>query len=135
MLFRSQYKIRLNDNLPAGTHVNNTAYIYFDFNAPVLTNTTTNTISTNTGIQTLKTQHSTFSMYPNPASNSVTITVDESLLNTTATITDITGRKMMSVQLNTQHSTLSTSNFANGVYILSISKQCGVLTQKLVVQR
>lgn len=39
-----QYKVRLKDNLPVGTTINNTAYIYFDFNAPVVTNTTTNTI-------------------------------------------------------------------------------------------
>jgi uncharacterized repeat protein (TIGR01451 family) len=41
-----QFKVRLKDNLAVGTGINNTAYIYFDFNAPVVTNTTINTIYT-----------------------------------------------------------------------------------------
>lgn len=39
-----QFKVKLKDHLPAGTQIQNTAYIYFDFNAPVVTNTTTNII-------------------------------------------------------------------------------------------
>jgi len=41
------YKVKLKDNLPLGTVINNTAYIYFDFNAPVITNTVTNTLCQN----------------------------------------------------------------------------------------
>ncbi len=40
-----QYKVKLKDNLPLGTQVQNTAFIYFDFNAPVVTNTTVNTLT------------------------------------------------------------------------------------------
>ncbi len=40
-----QYKVKLNSNLPIGTQIDNTAFIYFDYNAPVVTNTTTNTVS------------------------------------------------------------------------------------------
>ncbi len=40
-----QYKVKMKDNLPIGTHISNTAYIYFDFNAPIVTNTVTNTIT------------------------------------------------------------------------------------------
>lgn len=39
-----RYKVKLKDNLPAGTTIENTAYIYFDFNSPVVTNTTLNTL-------------------------------------------------------------------------------------------
>ncbi len=38
------YRIKLKDPLQAGTEVNNTAYIYFDFNPPIVTNTTLHTI-------------------------------------------------------------------------------------------
>lgn len=37
-----QYKIKAKENLAPGAHIYNTAYIYFDFNAPVVTNTTDN---------------------------------------------------------------------------------------------
>jgi uncharacterized repeat protein (TIGR01451 family) len=36
-----QYKVKLRDSLPIGTEIRNTASIYFDFNAPVQTNTAT----------------------------------------------------------------------------------------------
>jgi hypothetical protein len=40
-----RFKVKLKDNLPLGTTIENTAYIYFDFNAPIITNTTVNTIA------------------------------------------------------------------------------------------
>jgi Leucine-rich repeat (LRR) protein len=43
-----QYRVKLKDGLAIGTPINNKAYIYFDFNDPVATNTTTNTICANT---------------------------------------------------------------------------------------
>jgi uncharacterized repeat protein (TIGR01451 family) len=39
-----QYKIRAKDSLSIGSTIENTANIFFDFNAPVITNTTSNTI-------------------------------------------------------------------------------------------
>lgn len=40
-----RYKVRLKENLPIGTTIENTAYIYFDYNPPIITNTTVNTIA------------------------------------------------------------------------------------------
>jgi len=39
-----RYKMNLKPNLPLDTHIDNTAYIYFDFNAPVITNTVHSTL-------------------------------------------------------------------------------------------
>ena len=39
-----QFKIKAKDSLTLGNAIENTANIYFDFNAPVITNTTSNTI-------------------------------------------------------------------------------------------
>lgn len=39
-----QYRVRANGNLPNGTAINNTAYIYFDLNPAVVTNTATTTV-------------------------------------------------------------------------------------------
>jgi hypothetical protein len=70
-----QYKVKLKDNLPIGTHISNTAYIYFDFNSPVVTNTTTNTISTTTAIQSIRNPNSEIRIYPNPATNELNISL------------------------------------------------------------
>lgn len=39
-----RYKIKMKDNLPIGTVIENTAHIYFDFNPAIVTNTTLNTL-------------------------------------------------------------------------------------------
>lgn len=38
------YRVKLKDNLPVGTAIENTAHIFFDYNEPIVTNTTINTI-------------------------------------------------------------------------------------------
>lgn len=40
-----QFRVKLKNNLLPNTIVENTAFIYFDFNSPVVTNTTSNTLS------------------------------------------------------------------------------------------
>ncbi len=40
-----RFRVKLKENLPLGTTIENTAYIYFDFNAPIITNTTVNTLA------------------------------------------------------------------------------------------
>src|SRR5690606_19417277 len=39
-----EYNIQSKKDLDFGTEIKNTAYIYFDFNPPIITNTTLNTI-------------------------------------------------------------------------------------------
>ncbi|MES2621304.1 MAG: T9SS type A sorting domain-containing protein [Bacteroidota bacterium] len=129
-----QYKIKIKDGKPVGTVINNTAFIYFDFNAPVVTNTTSNTIAVINSVGEVRNQKSEIRVYPNPASNSVTISVDETMLGATATITDITGRKMATVHLQTVNSKLSTENFSSGVYFVTVSNGGGSGTQKLAIQ-
>jgi hypothetical protein len=87
-----------------------------------------------TGIQTFSNQQYTFSIYPNPASNSVNIAVTEDLLNSTLTLTDITGRQLANVLLTTANRELSTDGYANGVYFATIRKDGGVYSKKLMIQ-
>ncbi len=100
---------------------NNNAMVYVEVLQPV-----------STGITSQPTVLS-FSISPNPATTTFTISIDESLLNSTATITDITGRRIMAVDLNTQYSLLTTETFANGIYFVTISNGTQSATKKLVV--
>jgi uncharacterized repeat protein (TIGR03803 family) len=71
---------------------------------------------------------------PNPATNTVTISIDERMIGSTATLSDITGRKMAAVELTTSNQQLTTSNLANGVYFVTVSSREGRSgTKKLVV--
>ncbi len=124
-----QYKVKLKPNLPLGTVINNTAYIYFDFNAPVVTNTTTNTISLSTGIASIGHPSSVIRLFPNPSNGNVTISVDERLIGSTAIVSDITGRVVSTVLLSTVNRQLSTNDFGSGVYFVTVGNR----TQKLII--
>ena len=130
-----QYKVKIKDNTPVGSVINNTAFIYFDFNAPVVTNTTTNTITTFTGIPPNPLKGETLRIYPNPASSSVTISINESLVGGTATVTDLMGSKMLAAELTTHHTTLTTTDLASGVYFVTVSSPKGSVTRKLVINK
>jgi hypothetical protein len=81
-------------------------------------------------------ENETFSLFPNPASNSLSISVADNLLGSTATITDLTGRKMAAVQLSTVNRQLSTADFASGVYFVTVTASDGRnATKKLVIQK
>ena len=67
------YKARLKPGLAPLTEIKNTAYIYFDYNAPVVTNTTLNTIEQPGGIDNAVISGDEFSLFPNPANTSVTV--------------------------------------------------------------
>ncbi len=68
------FKAKLESNLNLGTVIENTAYIYFDFNAPIVTNTAINTIDllTSTTVQTV---NANLSVYPNPAAAELFISI------------------------------------------------------------
>jgi hypothetical protein len=131
-----QYKIKLKDNLPIGTQINNTAFIYFDFNSPVVTNTTTNTVAVISSMKEFRISDFGFRIFPNPANDLITISIDENFIGSTATITDITGRKMAAVQLSTVNRQLSTADFASGVYFVTVTdRQGGSTTKKLIIRK
>ena len=76
-----------------------------------------------------------FSISPNPGINSITITIDETMLGSTLTIYDITGKKMTTAQLSTVNRQLSTENFASGIYFVTLENEKGRTTKKLVIEK
>jgi fimbrial isopeptide formation D2 family protein len=63
-----QYRMKPLPNLPLGTQIENTAYIYFDYNAPIITNTTQNNFQLVTDLKSIDAKESNFVIYPNPSS-------------------------------------------------------------------
>ncbi len=72
---------------------------------------------------------------PNPASSSVNVSVNETMLGNAATVYDITGRKMAAVQLKTANTKLETSSFTSGVYFVTVENEKGRVTKKLVIEK
>ncbi len=129
-----QYKVKLKDNLPIGTNINNTAFIYFDFNAPVVTNTTSNTVALATSVANLGIRNADFGLNPNPATESVRISIDESMIGSNLTITDITGRELLHSAVQIRNPQFDIRNLSPGVYFVTLENKTGRLTRKLVKQ-
>ncbi len=128
-----QYKVKIKDNAPVGTVINNTAFIYFDFNAPVVTNTTTNTLTLPNGITAISNSNATMQLYPNPAQDVVMINLSDNLTGGTLTLSDVTGRSLNTISITSTHNQLNTGALASGVYLVTAVKGGTRVVQRLVV--
>ena len=108
------YRIRENVGNVNMSEITNTAYIYFDWNAPIITNTTYNV---NVWIEGIYEASDLFKMFPNPTTNAVTIEARDAF---NYTVYDLNGRAMIQGKGNTME-TISLQSLTNGQYILSLN--------------
>jgi uncharacterized repeat protein (TIGR01451 family) len=127
-----RYKIKQKANNPIGTKIKNTAYIYFDFNDPVITNTTLNTIDIAASINENK-NVLVFFIYPNPTSGSVLINSQTNF--NFVEVLSITGQTLLSEKVNSKTHQLQLQNFSEGIYFVKVSYADGrSLTKKVIKQ-
>jgi len=131
---------------PQGTEFTNTADIFFDFNAPITTNTTLNTLNdTEAGVNEIGDVHNdsdgiTIDVYPMPAKDKVIFRVNNVLKDEVATlyIFDLMGNVIHSEKmiLNEGMTMISqnTSELARGNYIAKIQFDSSlVITKKIIL--
>ena len=126
-----QYRIKPKANLPAGTKISNTAYIYFDFNSPIITNTTINNFVIDLSVNEANLNANVL-VYPNPTNGSFDIETS-SIESKNLQILDITGNIVFEKTIDGLKNTINTSNLANGIYTLKISGSNCIATKKLVI--
>lgn len=116
------YKINLKPSLPLGTQIKNTGYIYFDYNEPVVTNTTKSTLYLVQGLASYS-KNNNLQVYPNPSTNSINIKSNVHFVN--YKIVDITGREVLSNTVNTVDSILNIpiNMLDNGSYIIYLQDE------------
>jgi uncharacterized repeat protein (TIGR01451 family) len=119
-----QYRIKPLSNLPLGTQIENTAYIYFDYNAPIVTNTTQNNFQVITGLNSKSNNQIDFLLYPNP-SNGIFNFKD------TKNIKQVEVYNLLGEQILAQgnQKQINLSGFAKGIYYARIN---GDVVVKLV---
>jgi uncharacterized repeat protein (TIGR01451 family) len=122
-----QYRIRTKPGLPMQSQIKNTAYIYFDLNAQVVTNTTVNTVNV-TGINDINGIEPLLALYPNPASSVLHIGTN-AMHPQWLTFYDASGRKV-SEQAYTN--TVDVSPLASGVYLLELKSSEGIVRRRFV---
>jgi type IX secretion system substrate protein len=133
------YSIHTKSGLAAGTQFKNQASIYFDYNAPVRTNQTLNTLGEIAKVNTVASvPNSSFSIYPNPASTAFTAVINSDIAGSVQMrISDISGKtlinKTIQVQTGAQTVTVDINEFTPGIYLVNLSQNGKSQTQKLVV--
>jgi uncharacterized repeat protein (TIGR01451 family) len=118
-----QYKVKAKSNLPLLTQVKNTAYIYFDNNTAIATNTTVNTVDTLSIIGPLGISHvkkgSALQLYPNPNTGTFTLTTSNSR-SQDYTITNMLGEIIEQKAITADTQTIDLGYAAAGVYTLYV---------------
>jgi uncharacterized repeat protein (TIGR01451 family) len=111
-----QYRIKPLPNLPNGSQISNTAYIYFDYNTPIITNTTENNFDITVPVKSLDTTENSFSLFPNPSSGVFTFK-DTKNLNSVE-VYSVLGAKILS---QTNQKTINLNGFSKGVYFARVN--------------
>lgn len=73
-----------------------------------------------------------FVLAPNPATESISITVDGDKLNSTLTIFDLKGQKIQSSTINSTQTVLDISNLAKGSYFVRLEHEQGIGVQQMI---
>ncbi len=121
------------DPLPTfseGDLIENTAYIYFDFNEPIVTNT----VVTEFGNPLSTREENVFtSLYPNPANDRITATWNSDFNPERAQVFDLTGRLVMEeITHGTNLLELDVSELPQGLYLIRFIANDAVSENKLV---
>lgn len=139
------YSIERKGNVPQGTEFTNTADIYFDYNAPITTNTTINTLNDElAGVDETESIESfsdgvTVELYPVPAKDFMTIRVNNvsQKEEVTLSVIDIMGNVVLSSIVNLSEGSTDViqdvSNLATGTYLTRIQFENGSSIIKKIV--
>ncbi|WP_397363253.1 T9SS type A sorting domain-containing protein [Olleya sp. R77988] len=129
------YKIKPLAGYNVGTVIPNTAEIYFDFNAAVITNTFTTTFVA-PQLSVAEFGINGFSLYPNPANAEVNIRFSNALRGSFAlTVIDIQGKQVFSTTVNTDTiQAFNVSNLESGMYFVKLKNSNIEHIQKLIVK-
>lgn len=112
------YRISENANNPIMSTIENTAYIYFDWNDPIITNTT---FHQNMWLDQIDELNGGLAIYPNPAQTQISLGLTEP---TQVLIKDVNGKVIFNEQVSLGQ-TINIQAFESGVYLIEGAQQKG----------
>lgn len=125
--------VKLKPGLAIGTQIFNTANIYFDFNAPVVTNTVVTTLgSVISGIESpVKFE---FAVMPNPANSQVLLRGDFEKASAYELINQL-GQVVLSGPITSANPAINVSNLNSGIYLMRVKSGTQAGVQRLMIAR
>lgn len=132
------YRIKQKASNQIGDIILNTAAIYFDFNLPVFTNTTKNTLAIPEGINTIST-FDNIQIYPNPTQDIISISLQSKMKsNYTFDVLNTLGQVLKSHSIKNKIGLIEThfslSRFAKGIYFIRIANGNSFVMRKVMVE-
>lgn len=118
------FRLKLNEDAGIGTQITNTAAIYFDYNLPVITNTTLNTLEELPQVDVEEELiNNLFSIYPNPVSDELTIQLNSDASNFSLDIFDMQGRIVYPDKASYDGTLMyiSTTTLSTGIYLIQLT--------------
>jgi uncharacterized repeat protein (TIGR01451 family) len=121
------YRIKPKTTVGIGDTMNSHSDIYFDYNAPVITNFVATSV---VALSTNSFEKASFVVYPNPGSDIVTLNTTEAIK--TIAVYDLKGQKLEVACTSNQ---LNVSQLATGVYIIAITDSTNTTSQIKFVKK
>ncbi len=125
-----QYRVKPLAGLVDGTIIENTASIYFDFNSPIITNTSENLFSETAGL--IELAEEAIQLYPNPAGEQVFVKSDNSIEQ--VMLYDLNGLLVKTISPNSKYTSLDLSQVKSGIYIATVQTNQSIVTKRLIVR-
>lgn len=126
------YEIQQKQGLSLGTEINNTASIYFDYNPPIVTNTTQSILSAPNAVEEVE---GIACFYPNPnAGELLHIQLDDIYGEATVEIYSIKGDYITGASTDniTEGMDINVSSLSVGTYLVLVRSEAGVFREVLV---
>jgi uncharacterized repeat protein (TIGR01451 family) len=132
-----QYRIKPKASLPLGTQIKNTANIYFDYNAPVATNTVSSQYVQSLITSTTKASiNNSLEVYPNPGNGIYSLKIPEALNNVELNIKvyNALGESVLNTKMLPGLNKVDLSELLNGIYILKVDGADQSFSKTLIKQ-
>lgn len=114
------YSVKQKPDLTIGTKIENAAAIFFDFNPPVITDTTLNTIGIPQGIPG-DTPKNSISVYPDPATTELFIDTKDFGPLSSLSVFSLTGNKVLTCKISTGTlQKININDLSTGMYFITL---------------
>lgn len=124
-----QYTLKLNSNLPLGTQIKNTAYIYFDANPAIITNTTKNTLKNADGNAAVRDRNqANLDFDANKLDERVVITSAEKM--DAVRIYDLNGKLIVNVSPKSMKAEINAELMSKQIYIIQVDMKGSTVAKK-----
>lgn len=126
------FQVKPKPGYVVGDIIPNTAFIYFDFNPAIVTNTYDTEFVTTMSVSEFN--GGEFAAYPNPTKGQINIASTNTAAIQTISVTDILGKTILKQDFASTNATIDVAHLMSGIYFLTVESNQQKKTIKIVKQ-